>query len=93
MLDKFSGDGNKGSRQESGEVDERIDLRMELCPLNFVKIKLKLEQMAAGQILEVLLDDGEAMRNVPRSVKDEGHEILKIERDANGFRVIIRKKG
>ncbi len=56
-----------------------LDLRGVLCPINFVKTKLKLEEMSEGEVLDVILDDGEPMRNVPRSVKAEGHRIIKVE--------------
>ena len=59
-------------------VDKEIDLRGTACPMNWVKAKLTLEQMEPGQVLEMLLDDGDPIRNVPRSVRDEGHKILKV---------------
>lgn len=71
--------------------DERLDLRGTPCPLNWVKTKLRLEEMAAGQVLEVLLDDGEAILNVPRSAKTEGHRIVEIEPVEGGFRVAIER--
>jgi len=71
--------------------DERIDLRGTPCPLNWVKTKLRLEEMDAGQVLEVLLDDGEAIRNVPRSAKAEGHQIVEINPSEGGFRVVIER--
>ena len=55
--------------------DVFLDLSGVMCPMNFVKTKLQLEEMEAGQILEVILDDGEPVKNVPRSVKAEGHKI------------------
>ncbi|MFQ3675031.1 MAG: sulfurtransferase TusA family protein, partial [Endomicrobiia bacterium] len=55
-------------------ADEKLDLRGISCPMNFVKTKLKLEEMQKDEILEVLLDDGEPIINVPRSVKEEGHK-------------------
>ena len=70
-----------------------IDLRGEVCPINFVRTKLKLEELQDGDLLEVFLDDGEPIRNVPRSVKEEGHEILKVEKLDNGFKLLIRKSG
>ncbi|PIV55597.1 preprotein translocase subunit TatB [Candidatus Desantisbacteria bacterium CG_4_10_14_0_8_um_filter_48_22] len=73
------------------EIDEKLDLRGIICPMNFVKTKLKLEEMQSGQILEVILDDGEPVRNVPGSVKEEGHEILKVEKLDNGFKLLIKK--
>ncbi len=72
-------------------IDERIDLCGVVCPNNFVKTKLKLEQMEKGQILEVVLDDGEPIRNVPRAVKEEGHKILKVEKVAGFYKILIKK--
>ena len=72
--------------------EESMDLRGVLCPLNFVKIKLQLEEMDEGQILEVVLDDGAPMRNVPRSLKGEGHKVVKVERLADdGYRLMVQK--
>lgn len=73
------------------EVNEKIDLRGVLCPINFVKTKLKLEMMESDQILEVTLDDGEPMRNVPRSIKEDGHKIVKVEPFEDGFKLHIKK--
>lgn len=71
---------------------EKLDLRGVLCPLNFVYTKLKLEEMDEGQVLEVILNDGEPMRNVPRSVKAEGHKIVKVEKiDDDAFKLLIQK--
>ena len=73
--------------------DEKLDLRGVLCPINFVQTKLKLEEMEVDQVLEVILDDGEPMRNVPRSVKEEGHRIVKVENlPDNSYKLLIRKE-
>ena len=72
-------------------IDEKIDLRGVLCPINFVKTKLKLEMMEDGQVLEVTLDDGEPMRNVPRSLKAEGHKIIKVEKLDGGYKLLVKK--
>jgi TusA-related sulfurtransferase len=74
------------------QPDAELDLRGVICPYNFVKTKLKLEAMEPGQVLAVILDDGEPIRNVPRSVKDEGHTVLSQEPLEQSFRVIIRKR-
>ncbi len=68
-----------------------LDLTGIACPNNFVRTKLELEEMEAGQILEVILDDGEPIRNVPRAVKEEGHEILKAEKIDNKWKILIKK--
>lgn len=69
----------------------QLDLRGVPCPMNWVRTKLVLEEMAKGEHLEVLLDDGEPIRNVPRSARDEGHRLLKVIPDGEGFRVIIER--
>ncbi|MBI2304681.1 MAG: sulfurtransferase TusA family protein [Chloroflexi bacterium] len=72
--------------------ENRLDLRGVLCPMNFVHTKLKLEEMAEGQTLEVILDDGEAMRNVPRNVKADGHHILSVHKlPDNSYKLLIRR--
>jgi len=60
--------------------------------MTFVKTKLKLESLQAGDILEVFLKDGEPIKNVPRSVTDEGHKVLKVEQNGDVFRLIILKQ-
>ncbi len=76
------------------KVDGHLDLRGIICPTNFVLIKLKLEEMKDGQILDVIIDDGEPIQNVPRSIKEEGHKIVKIEKNHDGsFKLLIRKGG
>ena len=77
---------------ESREVEEELDLRGIICPYNFVKTKLKLDDMLPGAVLAVLLDDGDPIRNVPQSVKNEGHVVLRQEPVQNAFRVLIQKK-
>lgn len=69
-----------------------LDLRGVICPYNFVKTKLKLETMGVGQVLSVLLDDGDPIRNVPRSVENEGHTVLLQERVDHVYRVLIRRE-
>ncbi|OHD70752.1 MAG: preprotein translocase subunit TatB [Spirochaetes bacterium RBG_16_49_21] len=73
--------------------DRTLDLRTVLCPINFVRAKLTLEEMTSGQVLEVILDDGEPMRNVPRSIKSEGHTIINVLKlPDDSYRLLIRKE-
>lgn len=76
------------------ESDAQLDLRGVLCPVNFVQIKLQLEEMESGKLLEVILDDGEPMRNVPRSLKEEGHQIIRVEKLESGkyYKLWIKKQ-
>ncbi|MBE0535276.1 MAG: sulfurtransferase TusA family protein [Phycisphaerae bacterium] len=69
----------------------RIDLRGVACPLNFVKAKLELEKVAIGDVLEVLLDGGEPINNVPASFASQGQEVLATEPAGDHFRLTIRR--
>ncbi len=69
-----------------------IDLRGVACPLNFVKAKIELEKIDVGHILEVLLDEGEPVKNVPASFADQGQEVLATEPVGDHFRLKIRRK-
>ena len=73
------------------DIKKKIDLHGVVCPMNFVKTKAALAPLATGDLLEVILDEGEPMLNVPRSVKDEGHQVVKVENLGETFRVVIRK--
>ena len=68
------------------------DFRGVACPMNFVKTKIELSTMQSGQLLEILLDDGQPIQNVPGSVRQEGHEVLSTEKVDNYWKVLIRKK-
>jgi len=73
------------------KINQILDLKNTPCPINFVKTKLKLEEMSKGEVLEVLLDDGEPIINVSSSVKEEGHQILKVEQIKNYWKLIVKK--
>jgi len=84
--------GPQPSTADDLKADEELDLRGVICPYNFVKTKLKLETMEPGQVLAVILDAGDPIRNVPRSVSDDGHAVLKQEALPHAYRVMIRKR-
>lgn len=58
--------------------DYYLDITADVCPMTFVKTKLTVERMTPGQTLEVRLNAGEPLENVPRSLRELGHEILEI---------------
>ena len=73
------------------EVKKSLDLHGVVCPLNFVKTKLALEELGAGEFLEVIIDEGDAMLNIPRSLKEEGHRIIKVTPLGETFKLLIEK--
>jgi TusA-related sulfurtransferase len=70
-----------------------IDLRGVSCPTNFVKAKLALEEIEAGETAQILLDDGEPVKNVPRSLKAEGHKLLGLRQTDEGHYALELEKG
>ena len=72
-------------------ADDQLDLRGTPCPLNFVRTKLRLERMSPGSILEVWLDPGEPIEQVPDSLILEGYSIERIEDRTDFFLVQVRR--
>lgn len=69
-----------------------IDLRGISCPTNFIKAKLALELMETGDTVLFLIDDGEPVKNVPRSLKAEGHKLLGMQ-EVDGHYELTLEKG
>jgi len=61
------------------DADYFLDITGEVCPMTFVRTKLLIERMAAGEIAEVRLKGAEPLENVPRSVGEQGDEVLSLE--------------
>jgi tRNA 2-thiouridine synthesizing protein A len=93
--DKMPQESNTSAvSSDSGrKVNVRLDLSGVACPMNFVKTKLQLEEMEAGEILEVIIDDGAPKDNVPRSVKAEGHKVLELVRRPDSHYELVIEKG
>lgn len=71
-----------------------LDITREVCPITFVKTKLLIERMAAGDVAEVRLNSGEPLENVPRSLAELGHEVIELKPETEGagiFLLRIRK--
>ena len=71
--------------------NQSIDITKEICPMTFVKTKLKLETMDRGQVLEVKLREGEPLANLPKSVEQEGHKVLEIYKEDPFYKVLIER--
>jgi TusA-related sulfurtransferase len=75
-------------------IDETADITDVVCPLTFVKAKVALEELDDGQVISIRMNDGEPVQNVPRSIKEEGHKILKLIDNGDGtYSLIVRKSG
>ena len=76
------------------KIDDYVDITGVVCPTTFVKAKVALEELEDGEILSVRMNDGEPVQNVPRSIKEEGHQILKLIDNSDGtYDLIVKKVG
>ncbi len=73
----------------------RVDVRDVSCPLTWVRTRLVLDRVAPGESVEVLLNPGEPLENVPRTAEEEGHRVVSRERWPDGageaWRVVLCK--
>lgn len=76
------------------QITDRVDITDVVCPVTFVKAKVALEELDEGDILSIHMNEGEPVQNVPRSIKEEGHKILKLINNNDGtFDLIVEKVG
>lgn len=71
-------------------ADAKLDLRGTPCPINFVRTKLRLQQMTPGTLLEVWLDGGEPIEQVPDSLVMEGYAIEEVYDRGGFFAIMVR---
>jgi len=70
-----------------------LDITKEHCPMTFVKTKIELSKLLPGDILEVLLSEGEPLDNVPRNAREQGYDVLSVEHvEGTTHKVVIRKQ-
>jgi tRNA 2-thiouridine synthesizing protein A len=73
-------------------VDKELNLQGEVCPYTFVKSKLALEVMQPGQVLRVVVDNDESAANVPRSMQNEGHNVVGVTKlNDKDWQIVVRK--
>jgi TusA-related sulfurtransferase len=78
--------------QDGLKVDQKLDIRGQVCPMTFVRSKLALEKLALGEVLEILVDHRPASVNVPRSMEHEGQTVLVVEQTGPAlWRICVRK--
>ncbi len=75
------------------KVDQELDIRGEVCPFTFVKSKLVLEDMKEGEVLKVIIDYPPSAENVPKSMREEGQEVIAVNKVGDRlWEILIRKR-
>ncbi len=75
------------------DVTRVLDITSDVCPMTFVRTRLALEGMQPGETLLVKLRGSEPVQNVPRTVTEQGHEVLDLQTDANGISALLIRRG
>ncbi|MCF6154634.1 MAG: phosphate ABC transporter ATP-binding protein [Candidatus Brocadia sp.] len=74
-------------------IDKELNLKATVCPDNFVKAKLALEELKHGQVLKVVVDYEVAVNEVPKAMEFEGHKILEVKRiNQTDWEIFIQKR-
>lgn len=79
------------TKSDRRKADATLDISQEVCPMTLVLTKRGIEALNPGQCLEVILSDGEAVRSISLSTKEEGHRILLVEKEDGFIRMLIEK--
>ena len=87
----YSTPSDKAEINSSLEPDAHLDLRGTPCPLNFVRTKLRLEQLPPNSLLEVFLDPGEPIEQVPESLVLSGYVVENIQDHQEFFALLVRR--
>ena len=82
----------KWLKHKYSKMKKTLDITREHCPMTFVKTKIELSKLQEGDILEVLLSEGEPLDNVPRNAREQGYDVVSVEHvEGTTHKVTIRK--
>jgi tRNA 2-thiouridine synthesizing protein A len=77
--------------RDAADAVPQVDLTGEVCPMTFVRAKLRLEELLPGELVEFVLQDGEQLHNVPPNLKSEGHRIETVTREGDRWFLLVRR--
>jgi sulfite reductase (ferredoxin) len=73
------------------QASEVLDLRGVPCPTNAARALIKIATMSEGEVLEVWLDEGEPMENLPPALAEESHEVFEpLKLEGSAWSVLVR---
>ncbi len=82
-----------GGAAEALQIDKELNLKGKTCPYTFIESMLALEEMEIGEVLRVVVDYPPAVCDVPRSLKNEGYEILEVSpMNETDWVILVRNK-
>ena len=73
-------------------AEHELDLRGEVCPFTFVRTKLRLEELPPGATLAIVVDHEPASRNVPRSLREWGLDVVEFVAGEGRWRIVVVRR-
>lgn len=74
-------------------IPHSVDVTADTCPMTFVRTRLRLDRLAAGEVLEIRFRGQEPRENLPRSLAEQGHEVLRLDLHDDGEGTLLVRKG
>ncbi len=62
-----------------------------VCPMPVLMIKKELKKMSSGQLLELIVDDIGALKDVPALLNKTGDEIISTKEEETQITFLIKK--
>ena len=90
-----TGTGLRCTMGEQGEghgITHRLDVLGFNCPVPVAKTREALEELLAGNVLEVLADDPETLHDMPLLIGRGPHNLLEVAKQEGEIRFIIEVK-
>ena len=72
--------------------ERNLDITGETCPMTFVRTRLQLDRMAAGEVLRVRFRGAEPRTNLGRSLAEQGYAVLDLEELPDGSGMLRVRK-
>ena len=66
-----------------------LDLRGIRCPLSWAKARVRLETLDHGEQLDLLLDDAQSARDIPRAAEAAGYHVAGLAAEGGMWRLTI----
>ncbi|HNW83552.1 MAG TPA: sulfurtransferase TusA family protein [bacterium] len=73
-------------------MNYNLDITNDRCPLTFIKTAYQLSKMNDGDILELLISEGEPLTSVSKEVEEYGHKIISVVHvSGSTYKITIQK--
>jgi len=75
------------------DIAKELNLKEKICPYTFIETMLTLEEMEPEEVLRVIIDYPPAVCDAPRSLINEGYEVLEVSQiNGTDWAIIVKNK-